>query len=86
MLLAKILAVAVLVWFFHSGKEHNGQPFKWAIIGLIGYAITWEAAHLITDSMTENRIMASTLPAVIAAVSSFFIRAKLIANAKSDNA
>lgn len=86
MLLAKILAVAVLVWFFHSAKENGQEPFKWAIIGLVGYAITWEAAHLLTDSLTENRIIASTLPAVIAAVSAFLIRAKLLADAKRENA
>ena len=85
MLLAKIIAVAILVWFFLSAKEHGGQPFKWAIVGFIGYAITWEALHLITDSMTENKIIASTLPAVMATVGAFFIRVKLIADIQRDN-
>lgn len=82
MLLAKIVAVAILVWFFHSAKENGQEPFKWAIIGLVGFGITWEAAHLITDAMTENRLIASTLPAVIAAVGAWAIRQKLVSDAK----
>lgn len=85
MLLAKIIAVAMLVWFFLSAKEHQQPPFKWAIIGLIGYAITWEAAHLLTDSLSENRLVAATVPAIIAMISAFFIRAKLIADTKREN-
>ncbi len=82
MLLAKIVAVAILVWFFHSAKENGQEPFKWAIIGLVGFGITWEAAHLITDAMTENRLIASILPAVIAAVGAWAIRQKLVSDTK----
>lgn len=84
MLLAKIVAVAILVWFFHSAKENNQQPFKWAIIGLVGFGITWEASHLITDALTANKIVASTLPAGIALVGAFFIRQKLISDTKKE--
>ena len=82
MLLAKIVAVAILVWFFHTAKENGQEPFKWAIIGLVGFGITWEAAHLLTDALTENRMIASTLPAVIAAAGAWIIRQKLISDAK----
>ncbi len=82
MLLAKIVAIAILVWFFQSAKENGQQPFKWAIIGLVGFGITWEAAHLITDTLTENRPIASMLPAIIATAGAFFIRQKLISDAK----
>lgn len=82
MLLAKIIAVGILVWFFYSAKENGGQPFKWAIIGFIGYAITWEILHLIIDTMTENKIIASTIPAVAATLGAFLIRQKLIADTK----
>jgi hypothetical protein len=85
MLLAKIAAVAILVWFYHSAKENGQEPFKWAIIGLIGFGITWEAAHLLTDALTENRIMASTLPAIIATVGAAFVRQKLVSDAKRDD-
>jgi putative flippase GtrA len=84
MLLAKIIAVGILVWFFHSAKENGQQPFKWAIIGLIGYGITWEAAHLITDALTANKIIAATIPALIAMVGAWLIRQKLISDAKKD--
>jgi putative flippase GtrA len=82
MLLAKIIAVGILVWFFVSAKENGGEPFKWAIIGFIGYAITWEALHLLTDSITENKVIASTVPAAVATLGAFFIRQKLIADSK----
>lgn len=84
MLLAKIAAVAILVWFYHSAKENGQEPFKWAIIGLIGFAITWEAIHLITDSVTQNRAIASTLPAIIATIGAWLIRQKLISDAKKN--
>ncbi|MGB4499563.1 MAG: hypothetical protein WBI40_12820 [Methylococcaceae bacterium] len=84
MLLAKIIAVGILVWFFHSAKENGQQPFKWAIIGLVGYGITWEAAHLITDALTANKIIAATIPALIAMVGAWLIRQKLISDAKKD--
>lgn len=84
MLLAKIIAVGILVWFFHTAKENGQEPFKWAIIGLVGYGITWEAVHLITDAITENKIIASTLPAVIATVGAWLIRQKLLSDAKKD--
>jgi hypothetical protein len=84
MLLAKIIAVGILVWFFHSAKENDQQPFKWAIIGLVGYGITWEAAHLITDALTANKIIAATVPALIAMVGAWLIRQKLISDAKKD--
>jgi putative flippase GtrA len=84
MLLAKIVAVAILVWFFHSAKENGQQPFKWAIIGLVGFGITWEAAHLLTDAVTQNKAITLTLPAILAAIGAFFIRQKLISDAKKD--
>ncbi len=85
MLLAKIIAVGILVWFFVSAKENGGQPFKWAIIGFIGYAITWELLHLLTDSITENKVIASTVPAAVATLGAFLIRQKLIADSKKEN-
>ncbi len=84
MLLTKITAVAVLVWFFHSAKENGQEPFKWAIIGLVGYGITWEAAHLIADALTANKMIVSTLPAVVATVGAWLIRQKLLSDAKKD--
>jgi putative flippase GtrA len=84
MLLAKIIAVGILVWFFHTAKENGQEPFKWAIIGLVGYGITWEAAHLITDALTANKIIAATIPALIATVGAWLIRQKLISDAKKD--
>jgi hypothetical protein len=86
MLFAKFAAVAVLVWFFHSAKENGEPPFKWAIIGLIGFGITWEIAHLITDAVTSNRLFSATVPAIFGVAATWLIRQKLLLDAKRDNA
>jgi hypothetical protein len=44
--LAKLAGVAILVWFFLTAKSQGEQPYKWAIIGLIGYWTTWWAIKL----------------------------------------
>jgi putative flippase GtrA len=86
MLLAKFAAVAVLVWFYQTAKDNDESPAKWAIIGLIGFGITWEMAHLITDAMTENRLFSASIPAIVGAAATWFIRQKLLLDAKRDNA
>jgi hypothetical protein len=86
MLLAKFAAVAVLIWFFQSAKENGESPFKWAIIGLIGFGITWEIAHLITDAVTSNRLFSASIPAFAGFGATWFVRKKLLLDAKRDNA
>jgi hypothetical protein len=41
LLLAKLAALGVIIWFYMTADK-NGEPaVKWAVIGLVGYIITW---------------------------------------------
>ena len=92
--LAKLAGVAILVWFFLTAKSQGEQPYKWAIIGLIGYWTTWWAikltvvtalAGLVAKSATMTFLLVQ-IPALCAIVAAFFIRKKLISDASSDKA
>ena len=90
MLLAKFAAVAVLVWFYQTAKDNDESPAKWAIIGLIGFGITWEMAHLIADAILSkspsSAFMSSNLPAFVGVAAAWLIRRKLLSDTKSNNA
>jgi hypothetical protein len=85
MLLVKITAIIVLVWFFQSAKSHGEQPFKWAMIGLIGYGIAWEIVHLVVDTLTDSRVVAATVPAIFAFGITWFIHKKLSMDAQKSS-
>ena len=86
--LAKLAGVAILVWFFLTAKSQGEQPYKWAIIGLIGFWITWWAikltvvtalAGLVAKSATMTFLLVQ-IPALCAIAVAFFIRKKLLAD------
>ena len=86
--LAKLAGVAVLVWFFLTAKSQGEQPYKWAIIGLIGYWTSWWAikltvvtalAGIVAKSATMSFILIQ-LPAICAIAVAFFIRKKLLSD------
>ncbi|WP_305910301.1 hypothetical protein Q9L42_003775 [Methylomarinum sp. Ch1-1] len=89
LLLAKFAGILVLVWFYLSGKKIGEPPIKWAIIGLIGYWITWWLANkLILSSLTgmfaKSAVavfLVTQIPVVFALVAAYFIRKKLIGSA-----
>lgn len=91
LLLAKFTGILVLVWFYLTGKKLGEPPIKWAIIGLIGYWITWWLADLlILSSLTGMFTKSSTsvflvtqIPVIFAAGAAFFIRKKLIGSIKN---
>jgi hypothetical protein len=86
--LAKLAGIAVLVWFYLTAKEKGEQPFKWAIIGLIGYWIAWWAIKLtvvaaLTGLVAKSATMTFLLiqiPALCAIAAAFLIRKKLLAD------
>ncbi len=88
LLLAKFCGIMILVWFYLTGKKMGEPPIKWAIIGLIGYWISWWLANeLILSSLTGMFSKSSVavflvtqIPVVIALVASYFIRNKLISS------
>jgi len=88
--LAKLAGIAVLIWFFLSAKSQGEQPYKWAIIGLLGYWITWWAikltvvtalAGLVAKSATMTFLLVQ-IPALCAIAAAFLIRKKLLADAR----
>jgi hypothetical protein len=87
--LAKLAGVAILVWFFLTAKSQGEQPYKWAIIGLIGYWTAWWAikltvvtalAGIVGKSATMSFLLIQ-IPALGAIAIAFFIRKKLLADA-----
>jgi hypothetical protein len=86
--LAKLAGVAILVWFFLTAKSQGEQPYKWAIIGLIGYWTTWWAIKLTVVTALVGLVAKSAtmtflliqIPALCAIAVAFFIRKKLLAD------
>ena len=87
--LAKLAGIAVLVWFYLTAKEKGEQPFKWAIIGLIGYWIAWWAIKLTVVAALSGLVAKSAtmtflliqIPALCGIAAAFLIRKKLLADA-----
>ena len=73
-ILAKMVGIAVLIWFSMTGKAQGEYWLRWAIIGLIGYWLTWIGLYL-----TFSLPIAPTIGAFVVA---FLIRKKLIYDAK----
>ncbi|CAA9890419.1 conserved membrane hypothetical protein [Candidatus Methylobacter favarea] len=93
LLLAKIAGIIVLVWFYMTAKEKGEQPFKWAIIGLIGYWLTWWIVNLsivsflrphLIENFTAVFILAQ-VPALCAIGAAVLIRKKLLADVAEAN-
>jgi uncharacterized membrane-anchored protein len=93
LLLAKIAGIIVLVWFYVTAKEKGEQPFKWAIIGLIGYWLTWWIVDLsIVSFLPPGFIknftavfLLAQIPALCAIGAAFLIRKKLLADTENAN-
>jgi hypothetical protein len=87
--LAKFAGIAVLVWFYLTAKDKGEPPFKWAIIGLIGYWIAWWVVRLTVVTALSGLVAKSAMmtfiviqiPALCAIAAAVFIRKKLLADA-----
>ncbi len=90
MMLAKIAAILMIVWFFQTAKEKGGKPFEWILIGLIGYWVVWWivtltiANPLLNGLPPNNSVMIVLLirgiPAFAAIAAAILVRKKLLAN------
>ncbi len=93
LLLAKFAGILVLVWFYLTAKKIKEPAVKWAIIGLVGYWISWWLANkLILASLSGMFAKSSAMvfaitqiPVVFAIVAVFFIRKKLLNDANTTN-
>jgi hypothetical protein len=91
--LAKFAGIAVLVWFFLTAKEKGEPAVKWAIIGVLGYWITWWLVKLTVVSAMVPMVsktltmvfLVTQIPALCAIGAAFLIRKKLLADAAARN-
>ncbi len=87
--LARFAAIAVLVWFYLSATEKGESPMNWAIIGLIGYWLTWWLVKLTVVSALSAMVAKNPtgtfllvqIPALCAIAAAFVIRKKLLKDA-----
>ena len=88
LLLAKLAAIGIVIWFYMTADEHGEPPFKWVVTGLIGYVIVWFLADYLFDSLMASKISRSgavmfivgQLPAFVGFAAAYFIRKKMISN------
>jgi hypothetical protein len=88
LLLAKLAAIGIVIWFYRTADELNEPPFKWVVTGLIGYVIVWFLADFVFDSMMTTKIARSgamsfiigQFPALAGIAAAHFIRKKMLSN------
>ncbi len=88
LLFAKFAAILIVIWFFLTARAQGEQPIKWAIIGLVGYWLTWWAIKLTAVSALSGLVAKNAtgtfllvqIPAVCAIVAAVLIRKKLLAD------
>jgi hypothetical protein len=88
LLLAKLAALGVIIWFYMTADK-NGEPaVKWAVIGLVGYIITWFLVDFAIDNAFAAVIakkgggvfILGQIPAIGGLLAAYFIRKKLLGN------
>ena len=89
--LAKLGALVVVIWFYMTADKNGAPPVKWAVIGLIGYLISW----FLVDSVIDNAlaviiakrgtgaIVLGQIPALGGLLAAYFIRKKLVSDANA---
>lgn len=97
MLFAQIAGIVMLVWFYQTAKKLGEKPMNWAVIGLIGYWLTWWIVKLsfkmlnldgLAGSSGFLKIIIIMAPAIAAILATLFIRKKYLvdaAEAKQNN-
>lgn len=86
--LAKLFGILTLVWFYFSAKEHNAPLINWAVIGVIGYWLSWWLAKfLLLDSLAKivtphsmMEMVMTQLPVACGVAACYLIRKRLIAS------
>ncbi|NOT10882.1 MAG: hypothetical protein HOP23_03450 [Methylococcaceae bacterium] len=87
--LAKFAGIAVLVWFYLTAKDKGESGVQWAIIGLIGYWVTWWLVKLTVLSALVGMVsktvtmvfLVTQIPAFCAIAAAVVIRKKLLTDA-----
>ncbi len=89
MMLAKIAAILMIVWFFQTAKEHQQNAYTWVLIGLVGYWLVWWIVTLSVANPLLNTTKSTSvivlgairhIPAAAAIITAILVRKKLLAN------
>lgn len=73
-ILAKLVGIGVLVWFAMTAKDQGEYWLRWALVGLLGYWLTWFLIYA--------TVSIPFLDTAAAFAASYFIRQKLLYDAK----
>lgn len=91
LILMKVFAVLITVWFYQTAKQKGEPAINWAVTGLIGYLLVWAMLRFtlvsaLWKAVEKNVTMGFLLvqiPAICGIIAAYFIRQKLIANAEA---
>ncbi|CAG1020140.1 hypothetical protein DOJK_00120 [Patescibacteria group bacterium] len=91
LILAKVFAILVLVWFYQTARDKGEPAINWAVTGFIGYAIVWAMLRFTLVSMLWKAVEKNVtmgfllvqIPAVCGVIAAYFIRKILIAKAEA---
>lgn len=76
-ILAKIVGIAVLVWFAMTAQAKKEYWLRWVLVGLIGYWLTWFLLYF--------TLSIPVLPTFVALAVAYLIRKKLIYDSEKIN-
>jgi uncharacterized membrane protein YuzA (DUF378 family) len=84
LILAKVLAIAVLVWFYTTARDKGEPAINWAVTGFIGYVIVWGLIYALINKLfgtnAKGSFVIMQIPALCAIAATYFIRQKLCSN------
>jgi hypothetical protein len=86
-LIAKLVGLGIIIWFYMSATENKQPPIKWAVIGLIGYTIVCLivykgiAVPLSSGKSGGADFVIHQVPALLGFAAAHLIRKKLIKDA-----
>jgi len=89
LLLAKLAALGVIIWFYMTAEKNGQPPVKWAVIGLVGYMIAWFLVDFVIDSAFAAVLakkgggvfVLGQIPALGGLLAAHLIRKKLLGDA-----
>jgi hypothetical protein len=93
LLLAKLAALGVIIWFYMTADKNGQPPVKWAVIGLVGYIIAWFLVDFVIDNALSAVLakkgggvfILGQIPALGGLLAAHFIRKKLLGDLGKTN-
>ncbi len=87
-MLAKLLSLVVLVWFYKTAKDQSENAIQWAVIGFIGFWLLAVIGHFVItkpllavfhDSLNLAALIRQ-IPAFVGLAAAMLIRKKYLLN------